>query len=74
MKIIIDLEAFEVSKQDWLLNTLDYAQIPFEKDLEEEWTEEEIKAYNKDLDEADAEFERGEFYSHEEVKKLMEKW
>ncbi len=74
MKITIDLEVFDTCKQNWLLNTLNYAQIPFEKDVEEEWTEEEIEQYNRDIDEAVAEFERGEFYTHEEVKKLMEKW
>lgn len=74
MKITIDLEAFDRCKQDWLLNTLKYAQIPFEKDVEEEWAEEEIKAYNKDLDEADAEFERGEFLTMEEVKEQMKSW
>jgi hypothetical protein len=33
-----------------------------------------IEQYNKELDEADAEFERGEFVSHEEVVAMSKKW
>lgn len=33
-----------------------------------------IEQYNKEIDEAEAEFERGEFVSHEEVKKMTKKW
>lgn len=33
-----------------------------------------IEQYNKDLDEAEAEFERGEYISHEEMKKLVKTW
>ena len=33
-----------------------------------------IEQYNKELDEAEAEFERGEFLSHEEVVALSKKW
>lgn len=33
-----------------------------------------IEQYNKELDEADAEFERGEFLSHEEVVAMSKKW
>lgn len=74
MKITINLEAFDTCKQDWLLNTLNYAQIPFEKDVQEEWTEEEIEQYNRDIDEAVARYEAGDFITHEQLKKEMEKW
>jgi hypothetical protein len=33
-----------------------------------------IEQYNKELDEAEAEFERGEFVSHEEVVAMSKKW
>jgi predicted transcriptional regulator len=33
-----------------------------------------IEQYNKELDEAEAEFERGEYLTHEELLKQMKKW
>ena len=33
-----------------------------------------IEQYNKELDEAEAEFERGEFLSHEEMMAMSKKW
>jgi hypothetical protein len=33
-----------------------------------------LEQYNKEIDEAEAEFERGEFVSHEEVIKMSKKW
>lgn len=33
-----------------------------------------IEQYNKDIDEAIAEIERGEFYTQEEVRKIAKKW
>lgn len=33
-----------------------------------------LEEYNKDLDEAIAEIENGEFYTHEEAKKLAAEW
>lgn len=33
-----------------------------------------IEQYNKELDEADAEIDRGEFYTQEEVEKMSKKW
>ncbi|MEJ0103979.1 MAG: hypothetical protein WDO19_16070 [Bacteroidota bacterium] len=33
-----------------------------------------IEQYNKELDDAEAEFEKGEFMSHEEVVALSKKW
>lgn len=69
MKITIDLEAVN-GKQHSLLDFLKREEIPFE----EEWDEETIKAYNKDIDEAEVEFERGEFLTMEEVEKEIENW
>ncbi|EZH71284.1 hypothetical protein ATO12_11010 [Aquimarina atlantica] len=33
-----------------------------------------IEEYNKDIDEAIAEIEKGEFYTHEEARKIANKW
>jgi predicted transcriptional regulator len=33
-----------------------------------------IEQYNKELEEAEAEIDRGEFISHEELKKQMKSW
>jgi predicted transcriptional regulator len=33
-----------------------------------------IEQYNKELEEAEAEFERGEYITHEELLKQMKKW
>ncbi|MCF6308319.1 MAG: hypothetical protein L3J09_10210 [Flavobacteriaceae bacterium] len=33
-----------------------------------------VEQYNKELDEAEARIENGEFYTQEEVEKMMEKW
>ncbi len=33
-----------------------------------------IEQYNRELDEAEAEIDRGEFYSQEEVEKMAKKW
>jgi hypothetical protein len=33
-----------------------------------------IEEYNKELEEAEAEFENGDYIAHEEMKKLVRKW
>jgi predicted transcriptional regulator len=33
-----------------------------------------IEQYNKEMEEAEAEIERGEFVSHEDLKKQMKEW
>ena len=33
-----------------------------------------IEEYNRELDESEAEIDRGEFYSHEEVVKMSKNW
>jgi hypothetical protein len=33
-----------------------------------------IEAYNKEMDEAESEFETGNFISHEDVKQQMQSW
>ena len=33
-----------------------------------------IEQYNKELDEAEAEFEKGEYITHEQIKKKIKQW
>lgn len=73
MKIVIDLEAIEPGKKDWLLNTLNYGGIPF-AETEPEWTEPEIEEHNREIDQAVAEYERGEYLTMEQVEKETVKW
>jgi predicted transcriptional regulator len=48
-----------------------YALLKDEIVLEERIT---IEQYNKEIDEAEAEYERGDFISHEEMEKIASKW
>ena len=41
---------------------------------EKEYQPISIEQYNKELEEADAEIDRGEFISHEELKEQMKSW
>ena len=43
-------------------------------DIEEPNQRISIEQYNKELDEAEAEFERSEVISHEEMKAMTKKW
>ena len=43
-------------------------------ETEKEYRPISVEQYNKELDEADAEMDRGEFISHEELKKQMKNW
>ena len=74
MKITIDLEVLDTDKREWLLDTLNYSQTPFEENREEEWTEEEISQYNKEVRDAVVEYERGEFLTRDEVDNEIESW
>lgn len=58
MKIIIDLESIDSNKQDWLLNTLNFASINYKE--AEDWDEQALQQYNRDIDEAVARYEAGE--------------
>ncbi len=73
MKIVIDLEFIDAGKQDWLLSTLNFASIKYEE--AEDWDEQTIQQYNKDINEAIARYEAGEkTTSVEELKKEMQSW
>ena len=57
-----------VEKESLLAVAKNYAQ------LKDEAGRISIAQYNKEIDEAVAEVERGEFYTHEEVVKMSKDW
>lgn len=46
----------------------------FVQDRQQEEEQISIERYNKELEEAEAEFERGEYITHEEMLKQMKQW
>lgn len=74
MKIVIDLNAVDSCKQEWLKNTLKFIEIPFEETDEGNWSEEEIKEHNRIIDGAMERFEAGQFTTQEDLEKEIEKW
>jgi hypothetical protein len=44
------------------------------KSEEPKWTEQEILAYNKDIEEAEQRISNGQFVTHEDVVKGFKKW
>lgn len=71
MELIIDFDAItDPTKKDWLLNTLKIMGIQFHT-AERRQT---IEEYNQELEEGEADYEKGNFITTEELKKRMEKW
>ncbi len=71
MELIIEIDKIkDASKKEWLLSTLKLMDIQF-KITEKVQTLEE---YNIDLEEGNAEIERGEFISAKDLKAEANKW
>lgn len=71
MELVIDLDKIDDrSTQKWLINLLKEKHIDFET-TERRQT---IDEYNEDLEQGEAEIERGEFITAEELRKEMLKW
>ncbi len=71
MDLIIDFDGInDSSKQDWLLRTLKIMGIGFQTAEKAQTLEE----YNKDLEEGDAEIEKGNFMTSEQLKKEIRSW
>jgi len=71
MELIIDFDKIkDPSKKEWLLRTLKLMAIDF-KATEKPQT---IAQYNKDLSDGDAEIERGDFITAEDLKIEVRKW
>lgn len=71
MDLIIDFDAInDSSKKDWLLRTLKLMGIGFHT-AEKPQT---IEEYNKDLEDGEAEIEKGNFTTNEQLKKEIKSW
>jgi len=71
MQLIIDFEAInDASKKEWLINTLRLMNISFDT-AEKRQT---IEEYNLEINEAEAEIERGEYLTAEDLKKEAHTW
>jgi hypothetical protein len=71
MDLIIDFDAInDSSKKDWLLRTLKLMGIGFHT-AEKPQT---IEEYNKDLEDGEAEIEKGNFMTNEQLKKDIKSW
>jgi hypothetical protein len=71
MELIIDFDGInDSSKQDWLLRTLKLMGIGFHTTEKPQTLEE----YNKDLEDGEAEIEKGNFMTNEQLKKEIKSW
>lgn len=71
MNLIIDFDGInDSSKQDWLLRTLKLMGIGFHTAERAQTLEE----YNIDLEEGEAEIEKGNFVTNKQLKKEIKTW
>ena len=71
MDIIIDFDGIkDSSKQDWLLRTLKLMGIGYHTAEKPQTLDE----YNNDLEEGNAEIEKGNFVTNEQLKKDIKSW
>lgn len=71
MELIIDFDKInDVSKKKFLLETLKFLGVQFKTSDGPQTLEE----YNRELEEADAEIDRGKYVSMEDLLKEIEQW
>jgi len=71
MELVIDFDNIkDPSKREWLINSLKLMHIGFHT-TEKPQT---LSQYNKDLENEDAEIERGDFTTAAELKEQAAKW
>jgi len=71
MDLIIDLDGItDSSKQDWLLRTLKLMGIGYHTAEKPQTLDE----YNNDLESGNAEIEKGNFTTNDQLKKEMKSW
>jgi predicted transcriptional regulator len=71
MDLIIDFDGItDPTKKDWLLDTLRIMNIKFHT-AEKRQT---IEEYNQELAEGEADYEKGNFITTDELKKRIKKW
>ncbi len=71
MKLVIDFDTIDdVSKKQWLINTLRLMNISFNTTERRQTIEE----YNLEIDEAEKEIERGEYTTAADLRKEARSW
>lgn len=71
MELVIDFDSIQdLSKRKFLLNTLKFLDVKF-KTLEQPQT---LKEYNDELERADAEIDKGNYTTMDDLLKEMEQW
>ena len=73
-KVMLDIQAEKYSVIEALTKVNDINLIQKVKDMLKQENSISIEQYNKELDEADAEIDRGEFTTHQELKREMKEW
>jgi len=73
-KVMLDIQAEKYSVIEALTKVNDINLIQKVKDILKQENRISIEQYNKELDEADAEIDRGEFTTHQELKREMKEW
>jgi predicted transcriptional regulator len=76
------MEALDLRQSvlEYIKNKADHRFLKLVKAMASSYSEEEtlesdtIEQYNKEIDQAIAEVERGEFYTQEEVEKMAKEW
>ncbi len=70
MQLLIDVDSIQDSiKKDWLISTLKLLKINFQTIKPQT-----IEEYNKEIEDAESEIERGEFISAVDLKKEAKSW
>ncbi len=71
MQLIIDIDSImDTSTKDWLLQTLKLMNIKYDTAEKRQTLEE----YNRDIEEAEEDIERGGFITAENLKKEAKSW
>lgn len=73
----MDIQAEKLRLIEWLTGVNDIAIIEAIKSLKSDNSEKgriSVEQYNKEIEEAEAKIDRGEFYTQEDVEKMSKKW
>ncbi|MEQ9426445.1 MAG: hypothetical protein RJQ09_18630 [Cyclobacteriaceae bacterium] len=72
----MDIQSEKLNLIEWITSLNDISIIEKIKDLRTKTTEDRIRIdeYSKELDEADAEIEKGEYLTHEDAVREIRSW
>ncbi len=73
-KVMLDIQAEKYSVIEALTKVNDINLIQKVKDILKQENRISIEQYNKELDEADARIDAGDYYTQQEVEKMAKKW